>query len=258
MSNSRPPLKGILTGWQGIQLSDRDGQFQIAVLPGPGHLLVHAESGSYILREVGSSLLSSGKPGGQRYYAHAILKIDPTPDAKSLELTIELQPGASIAGRIVDEQGQPVQEAVVVSRLDIWSHWLSWHGKPQPAPGGKFELTGLKDGIEYPTHFLDPKRRLGATVQLNAGEKEPTVILKSCGSALARFVDDKGQPLADYSPTIHIVVTSGTQPYDYKAMQAGALSADSDFAANIDRLNHGDLKTDAAGKLTIPALNTES
>ena len=35
----------ILTGWQGIQISNDRGEFEIVVLPGPGHLLVHGTSG---------------------------------------------------------------------------------------------------------------------------------------------------------------------------------------------------------------------
>ena len=41
----------VLTGWQGIQLSDDEGKFEIVVLPGPGRLLVHGPQGKYVLRE---------------------------------------------------------------------------------------------------------------------------------------------------------------------------------------------------------------
>jgi hypothetical protein len=173
-----------------------------------------------------------------------------------MDLTIELLPGAIASGRIVDPQNQPVDNVVVVSRLHIWSHWLNWHGNTErwPAAPGRFELKGLKEGVEYPTHFLEPTRRLGATANLKAGDKEPAIVLQPCGSATARFLDDKGQPLADIHPNIDIIITPGVHRYDFEAQQAGQLAADSDFVANVDRTNHGVLKTDAEGKLTIPAL----
>ena len=45
-NNNSNTADDILTGWQGIQLSDGDGRFEIAVLPGPGRLLVHGPRGS--------------------------------------------------------------------------------------------------------------------------------------------------------------------------------------------------------------------
>src|SRR5262249_33440089 len=159
---------------------------------------VNHDTGSFILQEIGSRMLSSGQPGGQRNHAHAIERIDPAPDAKVLDVTIELKPGAIVAGRVVDPQGQTVEDAVFNSRLNIWSHWLVWHGQPKSAEGGRFEVKGLAPGVEYPVYFVDPKRRLGATVLLKATDEDPTVVLQPCGSATVRFLDEKGQPLTDY------------------------------------------------------------
>jgi beta-lactamase regulating signal transducer with metallopeptidase domain/protocatechuate 3,4-dioxygenase beta subunit len=253
-SNARN-TRGILTGWQAIQLSDDAGNFEIAVVPGPGRLLAHATGGNYVLQELSSSLLSRGKPGGQRQYAHAIHKLDPQPDAEPLEVTLELEPGASLAGQIVDEQGQPIEEVLVVSRLDISPYSLWWRGGTPPALGGRFQLTGLQAGVTYPTHFLEPKRKLGATALLKAGETEPTVVLQPCGSAQMRFVDKEGQPVAEFRPTVDIVVTPGVHRFDVKAMRAGEITADSDYAGNVDRLNHPiNAKSDEQGRMTIRAL----
>jgi protocatechuate 3,4-dioxygenase beta subunit len=253
-SKDRRPDRTILTGWQAIEVSGDDGSFQIPVLPGPGWLVVHAGSGSYVLKEAGSSFIDYGKPGGQRYYAHAFHKIDPTAGADALDVTIELQPGASLAGQIVDEQNQPVDEAIVVSRLDIWRTSLYWRGGSPPVLGGRFQLSGLEEGVEYPTHFFDRKRSLGATVHLKAGQPPPTVVLQPCGSAVVRCVDGDGQPVADHHPTLHMVVTPGTHRYDFAGMQAGKLAADSDFITNIYQTHFDQPIPDAAGKLTLPPL----
>ena len=61
----------------GRQVSAKDGMFEIAVLPGPGRLLVQDPQGNYVLQQIAGRQLSRGMPGGERYYAHAIEKIDP-------------------------------------------------------------------------------------------------------------------------------------------------------------------------------------
>jgi len=254
-ANNPRASSSILTGWQGIQISNPEGQFQIAVLPGPGWLIAHASDGSYVVQEIGSSQLSQGKAGGARNYAHAFVKLDPQPDAESIDVTIELQPGARVAGRIVDELGQPVNEALVITRLAISLHDLWWRGHKPPVLGGQFELTGLKQGVEYPTFFLDAKRRLGATAILKAGDPEPTVGLRPCGTAHLRIVDGEGQPVANYYPNIEMVVTPGTHRYDVPSMRLGLLAADSDFISNIDRANYPSMpKSDPQGNVTLPAL----
>ncbi len=246
----------ILTGWQGIQVSDERGQFEIVVLPGPGRLLVHGPDGSYVLKEIGGRQLYRGKPGGRRNYTHAIQKLDPELDAKSVDVTIELRRGETIAGRIVDEQGEAVDEALVITRLNISPYSLEWQGHTPTMLGGPFELTGLEQDAEYRVHFLDAKRRLGATAILRVGGDQPTVVLEPCGKATMRFVDSEGRPAADYESNVRMVVTPGTHPFDNVPMRTGSLAADSDFISNIDRTNYrvGGLKSDEHGKLTLPAL----
>ena len=254
-ANNPHVSEDILTGWQTIGVSDRDGRFRSAVLPGPGRLLVHGPDERYVLREIGSREVDRGRPGGRRMYAHAIRKIEPAADAESIDVTIELQRGATIRGRVVDEQGNPIDEVLVISRLNISPLSLFWRGHTAPTLGGRFELGGLEEGRQYTVHFLDPTRRLGATARVTAASPELTVVLRPCGEAKMRFVDADGQPLAGYEPTVRMVVTPGPTPYDRGALRAGALQADSDFISNIDRANHGRrLKSDGHGNLTVAAL----
>jgi hypothetical protein len=248
-----------LTGWQGIQLSDDQGKFEIVVLPGPGRLLVHGPQGIYVLREASERELSRGTPGGRRYYANAIERVDPAVGAEPIELTIPLQPSSTIAGKLVDEQGQPVGKVSIISRLFIIPHSPFWRGYsgevPQPTAGNSFEVTGLAPDQECPVYFLNAERRLGATEVLRAGMPAPSIVLKPCGQATARFIDVDGTPRAGFDPTVYIVVTPGAHTFDYAAPKLGKLSADEDFVANVDSLNHRPWpKTDEQGRVTLPAL----
>jgi hypothetical protein len=70
-SNNSNISDDIPTGWQTLQKSNALGEFQICVLPDAGRLLVHGPQWRYVSREFGAGELSTGKPGGQRNYAHA-------------------------------------------------------------------------------------------------------------------------------------------------------------------------------------------
>ena len=209
-----------------------------------------------MLQEIGSRDLDSGTPGGARNYVGAIQRVNPKPLADPLELTVELRRGATISGRITTAGGEPAEHALLITRLNIHPASLTWRGSPLEVLGGRFELSGLGDGLEYPVHFLDAKNRLGATALLKAGDISPTVVLVPCGEAMAMFTDASGKPIAGFQPTLEMVVTPGSHRFDREAMRNGALSADADFVANIDRTNYSTgPKTDAAGRVTFPALD---
>jgi protocatechuate 3,4-dioxygenase beta subunit len=254
-ANNPNDADDILTGWQGIQLSNDEGEFEIVGLPGPGTLLVHGPEGEFIFQESSSSQLSRGTPGGQRRYAHAFERIDPQAGGEAIDLSIKLQPAKKITGRIVDESGAPVDEALMITRLHITPHSPFWRGFPVELLGGRFELGGLAPGEEYPTYFLDAKRRLGATAVLKSDNDQPTVVLKPCGQATARFVDPEGQPHDSFNPMLEMIVAPGAHQYDYDAMKQGQLAADTDYNANIDRTNYlSGPQTDNEGRVTFPAL----
>jgi hypothetical protein len=252
-SNNRNASRDILTGWQGIELTDKDGRFAMAVLPGPGRLLVSGPQGKYVLQEIGDRQLNLGQPGGVRNYFHSITTLNPEAGQEPLELKIELQPGATVTGRVVDEDGNATDEFLVISRLHISPHSPFWRAYGTPTLGGRFELSGLAEGVEYPVYFLDPKRRLGATQVVKAGDSEMTVVLKPCGSATLKALDSKGEPVRNFA-NVQMVVTPGALRYDFDAlMRRGEFAADADFVANVDRTNNA-LRADDEGRLKLPAL----
>lgn len=257
-ANNKNNSDSIITGWQGIQKTDAAGKFAIAVLPGPGTLLVHAASRKYILQETDSETLYRGKPGGMRIYANAFQKIDPVAGQPLQPLKIELQPGETVSGTLVDEQGQPIKEALMISRLMILPTSPSWRGWPDKAHDGKFELQGLRPDVEYPVFFLDQQRKLGAAATISTRNKTPRIVLKPCGSATVRYVDPQGKPLAGKSlGSLYLVATPGVTRYDFQAARRGEQWADEALTANLDRVNyHGtkSLTTDDQGRLAFPAL----
>lgn len=245
----------ILTGWQALQITDKNGDFSIVALPGPGRLLAHSAVGNYVFEETSDRELALGKPGGERTYAHAIVKVEPAAGSDPMDLKMELQPGGTATGQMVDERGEPINEAIIVSRLNVSPFSLDWRGHTEPVLGGRFELTRLAKDVAYPVYFLDAKKQLGATETIKAGDKERNVVLKPCGKAKLRFVNGKGEPVAGNVVNLHMVVTPGAPLYDVEAARKGEPEADADFIGNVDRTNYSDFKkSDKDGNLVLPAL----
>ncbi len=246
----------IRTGWQAIQVSNEQGEFEIAVLPGPGLLLVHGPSNEYVIQHTTTNQISRGRPGGERQYAHHIQKIDVSADQTPVEMSFELHRGGTVHGTLVDETGESVDEASLISWRNIHATNLGWRGHSPTVLGGRFEMGGLVEGEEYPVFFLSAKRRIGATVMVRADEPTPRVVLMPCGSAVMRFVDDAGKPVANQRTCdVRMVARAGAHGSNRLVMMAGGEAADSDFISNVDRLNNPDLgNSDGEGRFGLPAL----
>jgi hypothetical protein len=247
----------LVTGWQAIELSDAEGRFSMAVFPGPGRLFVQAPSSDYVFHQIGSNEIHSGKPGGERNYAHGIQVLDLPRGGDPVDVTVDLTPAEHVTGVVVDPQGKPAAALQVISRLNVYPRETTWRGHVQPIPaGGKFSLAGWKAGETSAVSFLDAERKLGATVELGARDagREIRVELQPLGAAKARFVDAEGKPVAGYEPSLHMVVTPGLQEFP-PAGNEDELWADTDYVANIDRTNHnGYPVSDADGRMTFSNL----
>jgi hypothetical protein len=234
--------------------SGPDGRFDIAVLPGKGHLLLRADSTDFIYTEVASNQVAFGKPGGHRLYYHALVLLDLKPGADTQEVKVSFRRGAIVRGRLVGPDDKPLGKVLRLSSLNPRNDHAP---RAVELTGGNFELSGCEPEKTYAAYFLDPQNKLGATLQFSAkeiGNKPLTVRLEPCGSAVARWVDADGKPLAGQRPGLDILVTAGAWRGDVAAREKGALLADGEIVANFDRLNHWDLKTDAKGQITFPAL----
>jgi hypothetical protein len=248
--------KNVVTGWQAQQTTDATGYFTFAVPYGRGTLLVKKKNANYVLQHKLSREIQSGKPGGSRVYAHALHEVNTSKDNDSIEVEIRIKPGHEVNGKIVDEQGKPIGTALLATNLDVWDYSGEWRGvSGPPTLGGTFRLKGLTSDQEHPVYFLDPYQKLGATVKLRATDEPISVVLKPCGSAKAKFVLDRED--RQFSPMLFFVLTSGELKYDSDAMKAGKTLADSDFVANVDRINYGNPREVQEGidrHYTFPAL----
>ncbi len=141
-----------------VVASKDDGSYQIVVPPGNGHLFVYGPTSDYILEAIGGRTISSGQPGGERYYAHAIIAYDVKAGEPPHEIIASLRPGKTVKGRLVGPDGQTVEHAAIISLLHFNYFHLNWRGDlTRHARDGSFELHGLDP--EKPSRDLVPRRR---------------------------------------------------------------------------------------------------
>ena len=172
-----------------------------------------------------------GRPGGDRWYAHAFIPCDLKPGTDSQEVNVVLRRGATVKARVVGPDGQPVRAARVLQpappRAAAPGRGGSSRGRFHgDVHDGHYELHGLAPDAEVPVFFFDPKNKLGATARFSvkAAKDGPiTVRLEPCGTAMARLVDPKGKPLAGYRDPylISMIVTPGPDGLSPTASRQG-------------------------------------
>jgi RNA polymerase sigma factor (sigma-70 family) len=244
----------IVDEWAGAAGSGPEGAFRFVVPPGPGHLLVKGPTADYIHLEVASSRIHYNRPGGQRWRPDAVIPLNLEPGTRTADVKATLRRGVTIHGRVLDPDGKPVARARMACPLQLTPFQYHWQWSFD-VRDGRFELHGCESGKAYPVYFLGAEHRLGAAAMITAQESdEPVVVrLTACGSATVRFVDAHGMPLVGHSPWLVLVLTPGAHP-TLDALDKGRLYADEEHAGNLARPGKWNLRSDAEGRVTLPAL----
>ena len=145
-----------------------DGSFQIGVVPRPGYLVVRAPSDDYVRQSIGTRMLDDGQPGGRLEYADGFSFLDLKPGLGSQEVNLVLRRGVTVtggwSGRTASRCPTPgcSAEDPRTARRPLIRAWSG--GAHGITHDGRFELHGLDPNAEVLVSFLEPKRKLGATV----------------------------------------------------------------------------------------------
>ena len=200
-----------------------DGTFQIPVLPGPGHIEVHAPSGTeYVTHSRTRKEIFGHEREGGHWPAQGFIKLDIKPDSKPDEAIAKLLPAVTIQGQLLGPDGKPVAKArLAVRTLTADPHRETGiteeivDGKLQTGPtihvkDGQFKVPGCDPALRYRTYVLDEDNHRAATFELAGQDTTPkprTVQWQSCASASGRFVADTGRPAAHYPLLLSIKET---------------------------------------------------
>jgi RNA polymerase sigma factor (sigma-70 family) len=175
--------------------SQPDGSFRIVVLPGPGHLLCTAPGPDLVWQTTTAGELNAGKPGGDRRYFHAVVRLDLKPQKEPKDLTVTVRRGVTLRGKLVGPDGKPVPRAVLFGPGDLIPPQTNVFVPGQPSGGnisriialrdGTFELPGCDPDKVYRVFFLNvprdfPLQSGGATYRpLAAGQAIRYIALDS-------------------------------------------------------------------------------
>jgi hypothetical protein len=204
----------------------RDGTFQVAVGPGPGVLLAQVQDGSGRLSSRYLLARRPAKPGetsvadkgnylvrwdNQVIFLDAyqgFAMIDPKPDERTRSVAIQLTPGQTRSGSVVDSDGKPVSGATV-------------GGLRQSSPMGQYRE---QQSAEFTVQTLDgsqrrfligrhERRKLAGACTVTAREQGPIVLkLERWGALRGRLVDADRKPLAGVQIEIAGYIDEQNQP----------------------------------------------
>jgi RNA polymerase sigma factor (sigma-70 family) len=239
-----------------------DGTFRLGIMPGPGYLLVKGPTAHYLHEEIPSvELAGQIHWPNTRTYPDALRKLSPKPDEGPVDVEFPLRRGVTVRGHLVDPGGQPVREALLVSRWYLSRNGMTVDPTWKSLRGGRFELDGCDPGSSATVLFLDAKNQRGAAIKLSGKQdgEDITVTMKPCGSARVRILNDQGKPVrAGREPAhLEVVLSPGASWGDLlpsNQTMTSPLMADSIHASNLDVDRYRDTKTDANGRMTFPTL----
>ena len=250
-------------------VTDRDGNFQIVVPPGPGHLLVRAATPDYLHVTTSNLELGTGILPNGLLYPDALARIDLKADQPSHEVTMRLRRGISVTGRVIGPDGNPVAKAIAFGRTYVpyngrGSTFGSFNGYlPEiKVRDGRFEIPGCDPEKLSTFYFFDREHQLGATVEIGGktARSGPLVVrLQKCGAARVRYQDPQGMPIVGHEPAIPkrgsqdrplmLIITPGDD--------SGARDqtmADVAYQVNLDPERMRPLRTGADGSVKMESL----
>ncbi len=194
---------GYRGGYPPFASTGPDGRFVVVALPGRGILAARTGSDRY-LDGVGAEgiagLVDQSFPTEPHYCvpsnAQALAEIHPDPDALELTRDLEVDPGRTLRGTVLDPEGRPIAGALAAGLVPV-AFWGD-----RTLEGAEFEATGVDARRPRRIYFRHDGRKLAGSALLLGTEAGPLVVrLQPWGTLAGRLVDAEGRPRADLGLT---------------------------------------------------------
>jgi hypothetical protein len=244
-------------------VTDRDGRFQIGVLPGKGNLLVKASTRDYISRAVTLGELQWEQRAAFYFCMEGLRTLNPKPESQPLEEEITLRRGAVLGGTVVGPQGERVDKAVLLVPSYSALYINPPNVLPQPVRNGLWQLRGYDWDNPQLISIFDSQNEWGATAMFSKDDtppRGPEIRLQPCGTASVKFVDQ------DQRPWVDIPLLGDKQPLGLLMVEGLPAAPQDDYilsgsSGDIGWLMHElapqryrNLRTDNNGRISLPCL----
>jgi RNA polymerase sigma factor (sigma-70 family) len=234
---------------------DASGRFRFIAPPGIGIITVQVHSGGgmpyppariraedrgkpYLKKHPrhGDMLITSINAYIPLSSCHDYRLIDPPAGAEKLSVDIQLDPGKTVAGKVVGPDGKPLGGATVAGRAALFD-------EPATLKDDAFTAAGLREGDTRMVAAVHAGKKLGGTAVVGPGEKAPPVIrLAAWGTLTGRVVGPNGEPLAG----AHIGLAFGFPGVKFSARPTPPASAPAKLYAHL--MGGRKVTTDASGR----------
>ncbi len=174
-----------------------DGAYDLTAIPGPGFIAIRADEDRYTRarvpgqKEDGLFFTAVASLPIQLFSYHAVVPINPSPDdPKSLVCEVDLDPGMSVSGTVVDPQDHPLSGVNATGLGSLLPNWLG----PELTES-RFRVSGLEPGKPRTVVFWHDKTKLARAIAVRGDEKAPLKVrLQPRGTLTGRLVDAMGRP----------------------------------------------------------------
>jgi RNA polymerase sigma factor (sigma-70 family) len=250
----------MLTGWYGAARSKADGTFQVGAVPGSGYLLVLGPTAEYLHKPLYQDFRAgklSDQPHGQQLLPHAYAKLDVKPDAATEDVCVSLRRGVTVECRLIGPNGEPVDKVRAVSGLPTYPRYR--------LPGiadiydGRFRLQGCDPAGRYTVFFLDTEHAWAAKGTISGAQANDgpiTIRLLPCGSAKARLVDTRGEPVKNF-PSGNLawlnLIFARMNPFPWNSDESIRVQ-DGVGLSVLDPKRYSDFSSDQDGRCNFQAL----
>ncbi len=195
---------------QGEVRTDADGRYRVVGLPGRGLVAAWCPSEPYPqgqgVPEIADlpspdefyGVVNSNAPTND--FPTIVREIHPSDDDHQLEVDLQIQAGRSLPIRVVDPDGQPLTEGLMIQGLwpKATRKLASGAGRRERDNPGVSHVLGLKPNERRSLLLHDKKHQLGKVLDVGLADlngEALTITLEPCIVATGRLLDAAGDPL---------------------------------------------------------------
>lgn len=236
---------------------DKDGAYELEVLPGPGVIVVRNYDKKYAPARIDlnriKEILEGVEPwgignneevlataaGGQalgvimRVQFKALAPIKPDDGAATLDQNLELVPGRTIKGVVLGPDGRPLAGVLASGTKAEFGPAYAMYEK---LSGAEFAVECVTPDEARTVLFYHPEQKLGAKLEIARGyEGTLEVQLQACATAAGRLLDGGGKPVREAT----VVMTHKTSRVQVEEVRTWTAMTNGDGVFRVEGLIPG-------------------